>query len=218
MIDREELTRKISNLVRKIKEDKRFFGVTIATVIILILVGVGSITGNFISKSSDIENELSLTNLELETCQNNLEECNNTITNLSGQISALEENLSRITENLNNYKSEKEVCEASLDNCTKTKNSLSAELNTSKYKLKEKTKDYRELSQHYDKLSEDYEKIGENFAENKCCPFYRDDYTHYTITEDNNVICCYESGGLYICGFGPDTEEFSEDKVNKLIC
>lgn len=210
MITREEFGRKLSNFINRLKGDRRVLGVFLV-VITLVVLGAGSLTGHFILKPSESENELSLTKLELETCQKNLEKYINTTTNLSEQLSILEGDISVLTGNLNNCNSERDFCDSSLGNCTEKKNILTSELDISKHELEKKT-------DQYDKLLDDYEEIKESFANNKCCSFYNDGYRYYTIKEENKIFCCYKLDDLYFCGFGPDVDEVAEDNINELNC
>jgi len=214
MINKEEYVRKFNNLVKKIKEDRRFFGASLV-IIVLIMIGAGSITGNLILKSlsekNKLEDKLHLTNLEWKTCQKNLENCKNTTTNLSRQILNLEDNISSLTINLSNCKWEKENYRSSLDECTEIKNNLSEKLDACKDSLDNILKDLSELEKKYKKLNASYENVKTNFAKNKCCP----DYEYYAATNDGNILCCYKYNESFICGAG---NEFSEDKVTKLKC
>ncbi len=205
-MNKEEIVERVGNFVRKIKEDRRFFGISIVLVV-LILIGVGSFTGNMIMKSKSVENELGISRAELETCQKNLEELISTTTKLSEQVATLEENISLSTADLNRCMMEKENYKYSFENCLELKNQTSAELKICKDDLITVLNDLDE----YEKLLRDCKNLETNFAKSECCP----NYDYYTVTDEENILCCYENEGIYFCGAG---EETSENEIEELSC
>ncbi|MCK4428761.1 MAG: hypothetical protein KAU95_00175 [Candidatus Aenigmarchaeota archaeon] len=219
MIDKENLIEKISDFAYKIKKNK---GLLVVVVILAVfgLVGMSSFTGNVISVNN-LENELGISKAELSTCQKDLNKCATNLTEFSNQTSILKKNISAIMINLNKCAQEKDRCATSLETCSETKNNTQGKLDVCKkemveviYDLTEQKNEYKRLSEDYEDLEKNYEKLKENFAIEKCCLL---DYKYYSVTDEDNVLCCYKDGGDYFCGFGKG-KETSENEINPLVC
>ncbi len=211
---------KNTKFVNLVREDRKAFGVLLV-IMFLGVITAGSFTGHVILTEggvNEIKNNLSVTQATLDTCQNHLLDCNyektglsNQITSLNGQVSSLNEQMVSLNSNLGSCNSEKDAYNSQFQICTSEKENVASDLDFCEEDRGLIMDDLDDCKYDYEDIFEDYEKIEENFAKDKCCP----DYDYYTVTDDKNILCCYEDDGDFICGAGEETDD---DDVEEVGC
>ncbi|MGC9310966.1 MAG: hypothetical protein ACP5E4_04575 [Candidatus Aenigmatarchaeota archaeon] len=215
-----EIKAKLGQLKERLEPNKKIIAIAIGLMLIVI-VG-GTITGNFLTKSG-----------QLDECQSSLSEAYVNSAEMSKKLSSLELDKNLIETNLGTTTSQLEKCLNDYNTCYAEKNTLNQQiidlrdnLSTKYSELKFCTKDLDSansevlrLNSTYQKLEERLEDLQGGYASYKCCQFYEDGYKYYIIVNGKDVRCCYNGDEGYMCGFGPSEEEVDDDeRLYKLKC
>lgn len=215
---------KIKRFFRNITEKLRKFFTTIGfkkkiLMIILPLMAiavVGSITGYTSMMLTQREKAISTLRTQLRFCESKLEDCNATRTQLSQDLTECQSTSVSLTSELDECKSDRENCEISLTSCVEEKSKISGNLTACQSDLDICSSERGEYKTKYEETYSAYIILGENYAQNKCCPPEYEECKYYTITSDNDVLCCCLENETYFCGLL--REETSADKVKSLTC
>jgi DNA repair exonuclease SbcCD ATPase subunit len=213
-----EMKEKLNRLMQSLSENKKV--PAIAMGLILLLIVGGTFTGNYMK-----------TNSELDTCQGELSDCYVKSAELSGKVNLLEDARLSLQANVNSCETQKNALGQELTVCQQQRASQGMEiidlkdnvsqlftnLNFCNKDLGEAQTELAVLKGTEERLQKALEKAESNLANYRCCDFYDEGYRYY-IMEDDRVRCCYKSGSLYTCGFGPSAEEYDEDDIKKLSC
>jgi flagellar biosynthesis chaperone FliJ len=215
---------KIKRFFRNITEKPKKFFTTIGfekkiLMIILPIIAlavVGSITGYTSMVLTQHEKAISTLRTQLRFCESKLEDCNATRTQLSQDLTECQSTSASLTSELDECKSERENCETSLTSCIEEKNKISENLTTCQSNLDICSSEREEYKTKYEETYSAYTTLGENYAQSKCCPPEYEKCKYYTITSNNDVLCCCFEDETYFCGLL--REETSADKVRPLTC
>jgi len=221
-IERNSFIEKIKSFVKRIKDNfnklktdkfqvinqKKLVAITI---VMIALIGLTSITGFTVMVLNKRAKTISSLELQLNFCNTTLRDCENTRTQLSNNLSRCEDKNKDLDTNLNKCNTERETYKTDLDTCTQEKGDLYTNLKSCESDLETCNTDLKNLEEEHESLQTSYEKLSYNYAKDKCCPVYQ----YFTISEKNQILCCYKIEEKYICGAG---EELTPDKIRMLDC